>query len=730
MAKTLTPKTVKTLTVDKQLISQSTIGNYTYNGQVYNVYLRQYAWETDLDPVTNTSKIHYNGYLFLDAPSTEYSIHTYDGISSSTSGLINISENLDGYQQIVGTQEKLIIAKSATITHNADGTKSGIIKLDATVNNWFSGFTSVDVICQTIPRYTSVSQSLNSKTETTIKMNWSTTDTIDYVWYSKDNGSTWVAVGSVNAKSGSYNISGLNSSTTYSIKTRVRRNDNQLTSDTSALTVNTYDYPHITTVETSNLIIGNSQKLTIYNPLGRTVTIKMLKDSANGTQLYSGTTTSTSFAFIPNVTTLYNSIPNSKSSNCVYSCTYSSSIRTTQVARTYSINEKNCRPAFNNFAYVDVFDTYNLTKNNQILVNEYSQCKFIISTSNKAVAKNGASISSYLCEWGEKNAWVAYSSSEEKTVVIPNSKGSVLKVTAVDSRGLTTTVTKTVPCIPYTNPVINELETQRENGMNVKTFLRGKFSIWRGNWQNGSNENYSNQLKYVGYRVFDGTTWTSYFDITDEVKTVMTTQNGNSTTMYTFDFNDGIEIHANGSSGGFEVGKEYKVQVLIRDGVTSITFEPTSYQATLQADVTDGKVGFSMNKDSNGDYHIGINCMPDDDYLVALNQLGILKIDNLSKQVSINKNIYVDDADLTLEKIAIQSLKFMEEEVFKNKNYDNLPVGIYKMNTWTGVGGSNYPADNLLGSLIVLKNVQIAISKAGIHTRINDGSWSSWKNIV
>ena len=74
-------------------------------------------------------------------------------------------------------------------------------------------------------------------------------------------------------------------------------------------------------------------------------------------------------------------------------------------------------------------------------------------------------------------------------------------------------------------------------------------------------------------------------------------------------------------------------------------------------------------------------------------------------------------------------LTFMDEEIFKNKNYNDLEVGIYKMNTWTGVGGSNYPAENLLGSLIVLKNAQITITKVGIYIRVNDGSWSSWMKI-
>jgi hypothetical protein len=71
-------------------------------------------------------------------------------------------------------------------------------------------------------------------------MNWSSDSTIDYIWYSKNNGTNWTAIGSVNAKSGSYTISNLSPSTTYQIKTRVRRQDSQLTTDSAALSVSTY----------------------------------------------------------------------------------------------------------------------------------------------------------------------------------------------------------------------------------------------------------------------------------------------------------------------------------------------------------------------------------------------------------------------------------------------------------------------------------------------------------
>ena len=62
-------------------------------------------------------------------------------------------------------------------------------------------------------------------------MNWSSDSTCNYVWYSL--GGNWIAVGGVNAKSGSYTISGLSANTTYNVTTIVRRADSNLTSASS-----------------------------------------------------------------------------------------------------------------------------------------------------------------------------------------------------------------------------------------------------------------------------------------------------------------------------------------------------------------------------------------------------------------------------------------------------------------------------------------------------------------
>ena len=362
--------------------------------------------------------------------------------------------------------------------------------------------------------YKAPSQSLASKTETSITMNWSCDSTANYIWYSKDGGTNWTAVGSVNATSGSYTISGLTANTSYSIKTRVRRSATSTTYDTSASSQKTYQYPYVDTVETSNLTIGGSQKLTLYNPLGRSCTVYMKKDSTSGTQLYSGTTTGTSITFTPTANTLYASIPSSQSGNCVYYCTYSNQTVSTK-SGTYKVtgNEK---PTFTNFTYKDSNSSVvNVTGNNQVMVKGLSTVQVTISSSNKMVANNSATANKYNMAMSTLNTDVNYSSSQIVTELgtINDSGTQRLTVTAYDSRLLDKAVYKDITVYDYAKPVISA-SILRLNSFENQTTLKvtgtyTKLTI------NNTNKNTITNVKYR-YREAGGT-WGSWTNLTTTV---------------------------------------------------------------------------------------------------------------------------------------------------------------------------------------------------------------------
>lgn len=136
--------------------------------------------------------------------------------------------------------------------------------------------TTSDAVSQTT--YKVPTQSLSSKTSSSITMSWSVDSTADYIWYSKDNGSNWTAVGSVNATSGSYTISNLSANTAYNIKTRVRRKTPQTTYDTTATSVTTYQ----TTIPTISLSSKTSTSVTVTSGCNVTVSSTQYRIKKSG----------------------------------------------------------------------------------------------------------------------------------------------------------------------------------------------------------------------------------------------------------------------------------------------------------------------------------------------------------------------------------------------------------------------------------------------------------------
>lgn len=432
------------------------------------------------------------------------------------------------YKNVVGEWTAGQVIKSGSVTFN--NASDGSLTLKAYMKQLFyygysssrwssSSYTeeaSTNMVCSQIPRYATSNQSLNSKTETTIKMNWSSDNTVDYLWYSKDNGSNWTGIDVTDGTSGTYTISGLSANTTYKIKTRVRRKDSQLTTDSSALSVTTYDYPYITSVGTTDLTIGNSQTLTLYNPLSRSVTVDMYKDSVSGAQLYTGTTSDTSITFTPTDSTLYASIPNTTSGKCVYSVIYSNvSTKTTSGAYTYLLKGTET-PSFSTFTYKDTNSTVtNVTGNDQVLVNGLSTLQVEISSANKMVAKNSATAKNYVMSIDNLSKTVDYSTSDITAIIgtVTSSGTKRLNIRAYDSRNLSTLAYKDITVYDYAKPVINASIT-RLNNFEAQTTI--KISGTYTKLTIGDVD--KNTITNVQYRYREsGDTWSNWATLTTTV---------------------------------------------------------------------------------------------------------------------------------------------------------------------------------------------------------------------
>lgn len=484
---------------------------------------------------------------------------------------------------------------NSNVAHNADGTGTCFIEGycigpegTSMAGHAVSGSQTVNL--DRIPRYATSNQSLNSKTVNSIKMNWSSDSTIDYIWYSINNGSSWTAVGSVNASSGNYTISGLSPNTAYNIKTRVRRKDSQLTTDSSVLSVTTYQIATLASVP--NVNIGAEQTITWNNPGSSAISLKLCK--TDNTQIINyGTVTGTSKKVTPTASTIYALTPNSNT----YTARY---ILTTTVNGTNYTNSKdfvftvtNSNPTFSNFTFKNVnTTTYNgskklddLTGSDQILVKGFSNVQATISDANKAVARNSATLKSYSLTIGSKsatNSTLSYPLNMTANAV----DNSNIVVAAVDSRGNSTKVTKTATYKAYTDLVISSLTaTRSNNGVGTTLTIAFNGTFWNGNFGSILNTIVSATYKY---RKTTDSSWSS------EIAVTPTISGGN----YSASITPNIT---------FAVESSYYIYITVKDYLETRTYQITVGAGTPALAIYKDRVAIGKKYDTSEGSKLQVN---------------------------------------------------------------------------------------------------------------------------
>lgn len=490
-----------------------------------------------------------------------------------------------------------------------------------------------------------VSVSVGSRTETSITVSMSVTHDgyqpiqDRYIDIYSDSGCT-NRVGGISGSSGT--VTGLSANRTYYV--RANASNGYYRGYSGVASTSTYQYPYVSGVNTANLIIGNQQTVSLYNPLGRNVTVYMKKDSTSGTTLYSGTTTGTSKSFTPTASTLYNSIPNSSSGNCVYYCVYSEQNVNTVSGKTYSVSGNNAQaPTFTAFDYKDSdslasqLTGKNGVNNPGILIAGLSDCQFNITTSQKATSSYGATLDHYNFAWPNSTGGSElYSTSANVSHTVQNGNTTIISVTAYDKRGQYKTVQKTVTLITPSH-ASGSPRADRQKGIDSVTYLNGNIQYWSGDWANGSSR--PNTLLKVEYRV---NKTGSYYDITSAVRSNSTSSTSDKITTLNLKSNI-IQLHANGSSGGFTVGTSYTVEIFISTGVSSSIQYENRYKIA-EITVTSGIFGMSRYKDNNGKYHYGFNGLPHSNYTVRVN--GKMSADKLENGT--NYGLWITARDYVL----------------------------------------------------------------------------------
>ena len=428
----------------------------------------------------NTSTVKY--VLTLVRPSSISSSAT-----KSWSCTINGTKHT-GSGSIGGSGNKVLLSGTQVIPHNDDGTKtlafSGSCQLDITWSGTKLGTISGSgsMTLTKIARYATVTQTSSGKTETTVSMKWASNATVDYIWYSSNNGSSWTGINVTDGTSGSYTISGLSANTTYQIKTRVRRKDSQLTTDSTALSVTTYAYPYANSMP--SFTIGSKLTLGFYNPLGRSITVNIL--GADGSQISNDTTSGTSISGYNGAVVqerLYQSIPNAKSGTYRVKVTYGS-IVTTKTGGTYTVNQNVCLPSIGGASYVDTNSaTIALTENAQDIIRNHSIVRF---TATGLSAQKSASIASCSVKVNGNtyNLTMSGTSATGGNATIDSGTDIDAVFTVTDSRGITASKTINVSMLDWQIPsAIITLQRQHNFYSETDITVDADYSSINGNNQ-------------------------------------------------------------------------------------------------------------------------------------------------------------------------------------------------------------------------------------------------------
>ena len=249
-------------------------------------------------------------------------------------------------------------------------------------------------------------------------------------------------------------------------------------------------------------------------------------------------------------------------------------------SRTFKIT--NANPVFTDFDIADVNTiTTALTGDNQKMIKSYSKMKVKIPKSKKATAQKGARITRYVITTGNSSSGdINYSPTADRSYTFNNVRVNTVRVTAYDSRKLETTVSKTFILINYTNPIIENAELSRLNGVETTTELElsGKFNPVNF----GEVQNVITTAEYRR-RIGSGE-WSEWSDIN---------------ALITYNTENGTFKHGSMNTiSGFDFGKEYEVEVRIGDKLRKVT---------STAIVNSGKVLLSYDKEN---HRIGIGTVP------------------------------------------------------------------------------------------------------------------------
>lgn len=398
-----------------------------------------------------------------------------------------------------------------------------------------------------------------------LKVEWATNITIKKLELSLNDGSSWTDKGNPNSTSGTFTITSLSMNTYYNIKLRATSKDGSVIVTTGTIKQNTYNkvtgnlYKNGTKLNITNGIqITTTDKLEfkdISNPAG--CTYKIFFETPDNTRriTQSGTTLTAS-----QIQSMFQYLPNKNSQDFNVGIATMNGTTEAQYVNFYgSLVITNSNPTFNNFTYEDTDEKCKiLTGGNQGIIKGYSDVKINISTTNKAIGKDYATITKYRAVIGEKQKEVAYSSSSNVSGQIDNVESNVFTVYAIDSRGNSTAKQISPSAFyDYSNIKITKAQINRTNGVGEETELSFEGQYWNQSFGNIMN---SIIKCYYQYKTTSSNEWKT------GSTTLTLSLNGSN-----FSFR-GL-IKGDDGAKGFSVTNNFNIKIYVEDRLSKSTFD-------------------------------------------------------------------------------------------------------------------------------------------------------------
>lgn len=654
--------------------SKTTAAGSGYPGYVY------LKWSATQNIINNTSTISW--YLY---GGSDYSSTTSRVMAAPITVTINGTTVLSKTDRFQLKKDALIGSGTITVNHASDGTKSVAITINAAiytyaVNCTYSGSITLNTIDRAAPTVTLTTSGITAS-GVTVKATASTT--CDRWDYSIDGGSSWTNFSTTSDTSASKSITGLAPNTTYSIKVRARKSTNQVYGTSAASSVKTLGGSVISSISTFTADATTAKitmSVTVYNTsYTHTLVIKNGSTTVltiSSLSLANGSNTITLTA--AQRSTILAAMSSIKSFTGTFTLTtYSGSMQigtASSKTATVQTTAANSAPTFSGFTYADTNSiSVAVTGNDQTLIQNIST---LVITAAAATARNGATISSYSAVAGNTTA-----SSTTTTITVGkiSSSGTVaVVVTAIDSRGYTTSTTVNITVIAYENIAIKNYSMRRVNEVEdtIQAAISGSIKAVT---ISGTNKN---SLKYARYRYrkTSDSSWGSWVYVTSATSST-----------------DSSFSYSNDELVDLDADYSYYVQFRVDDQLTYDSVTITIPQGTPLLAFRRKKVGVNQREPSAA-LDVSGNIM-----MNGLNVLGLVA--TLGNTEDFN--------DLTAPGIYTQSQT-------ANASTDR-----------------NYPA-KIAGFLEVIANTSgyilqryTAYNCSGVYIRYRyNGTWYAWKSIT